>query len=360
MERALRDLLMAVHDVALAAADASGNITVFSPAFRDMVGDVHPRTTSELAEFVPLHDDKGRRFTFGERPFARAMRGEVVRDLVARVRHTDDTWRYIRFNAAPIGPPTQVRGAIVLAQDVSEAHERTRLASEFHAELVTTINHHFRTPLSLVLGHAEILEDYEDALPAEVRTSVKALVRGAQQLHEMTRAVSELVESRSAHLVNVRRGDLWPYLRRQVQLHERSATARGIQFDLIPEQPFVVAADLELLARGFGALLNNTLRFAPPDSTVSVQAGFEGDDARLTVSDEGPGIRTADMARLVQPFETSATEQLGERHRGLGLALAQNVAAAHGGRLILRNLDPRGLEAAIEWPREHNGLTTPA
>lgn len=83
MERELIDLLMSSSDIAVAVSDADGRIIVFSPGFKTILGEVHPHTVAELTESVEAFDEMTeRRLAPDERPLTRALRGEVVRDLL--------------------------------------------------------------------------------------------------------------------------------------------------------------------------------------------------------------------------------------------------------------------------------------
>ncbi|MCB1921181.1 MAG: two-component sensor histidine kinase, partial [Candidatus Competibacteraceae bacterium] len=76
------------------------------------------------------------------------------------------------------------------------------------------------------------------------------------------------------------------------------------------------------------------------------------DRLTLTVRDHGPGIPTAELERVFEPFyrlESSRSRDTGGA--GLGLSIARNIARAHGGELILRNHAQGGLEAVLELPR---------
>jgi protein-histidine pros-kinase len=73
---------------------------------------------------------------------------------------------------------------------------------------------------------------------------------------------------------------------------------------------------------------------------------------RLVVEDEGPGIPEADLARVVEPFERlEESRNRGSGGVGLGLSIARDIAASHGGALRLENRAPRGLRAILELPR---------
>lgn len=352
MQDALTELLASLTDVAVATSDTDGHIVMFSPGFTKILGDLHPETLDELNRLVPLYDEhQDHRLATLERPLTRATRGEIVRDLVATARHLDGTWRVLRFNAAPLrGPGDTIRGAMALVQDVTAEHRLRRYQAGIRDRLIATINHHFRTPLSLVLGHAEILEDFREDLPSDAQRSIDALTRGAMQLHNLTRAVSELVELADASDLVLARSDLCHHLRLVLTAQRPVAAEAGVTLRLLGPERLELKFDAVLIGRAVGALVRNAIQHAPVDSTVTVAVSASRAGALITVIDAGPGIPTDDRARLLQPFETGFGTNVASWGRGLGLALAHAIITAHGGTLTLTGNDPTGLCAELTIP----------
>ena len=349
MEKALAEILLGLPDLAVAAVDASENVVMFSPGFRHLLGDIDPSSLTDLVRTVPLYGEEGP-LTPQERPLFRASGGQIVRDLVAAAQHTDGTWRYLRFNAAPIrDQDNAIRGAIALVQDITAEHRQHAHQAQVRAKLITTINHHFRTPLSLVLGHAEILEDFRTGLPPEVQRSIEALARGAKTLHNLTRAVSELVELDCAYDLDLSTADLCQNLKRVLADQQHAAAEAGVSMRFRGPENLELRCDPILIERAVGALLHNAVQHAPAGTTVTVEVGSSRDGARVDVTDLGPGIPVHDVERLLQPFETGPETGSGDG-RGLGLALAQTVVTAHGGTLTLTPNDPTGLRAELIIP----------
>jgi signal transduction histidine kinase len=102
------------------------------------------------------------------------------------------------------------------------------------------------------------------------------------------------------------------------------------------------------LRRALRNLIGNALRYGER-ATVSLRR--EGGDAIIRIEDEGPGIPTGDLARMMEPF----TRGEGSRNRttggaGLGLAIARAIAEQHGGRLVLANRPEGGLGVELRLP----------
>jgi two-component system sensor histidine kinase CpxA len=107
-------------------------------------------------------------------------------------------------------------------------------------------------------------------------------------------------------------------------------------------------AEPELLARAVGNLLRNAVRYAGDAGPITIGSDMEGGKIVLRVTDQGPGVPEIDLARLGEPFYRPDVARARESGGvGLGLAIVRTCVDACRGALTLRNVSPRGLEAAI-------------
>lgn len=97
-------------------------------------------------------------------------------------------------------------------------------------------------------------------------------------------------------------------------------------------------------------LIDNAIRYSPPGSAVTVAVAAFGEDAVVSVCDQGPGIPTAERERVFQRFYRILGQGDSEGS-GLGLAIVREIALAHGGRVKLRDgAGGRGLCVEVELP----------
>ena len=144
--------------------------------------------------------------------------------------------------------------------------------------------------------------------------------------------------------------------------------ARQVVAELVP---FALDKDVEVEVRGSETLLleghadllcvllrnlvDNAIRYSPPGCAVSVDIDRAGDDARLVVSDQGPGITPDERARIGQRFYRVVGT--GETGSGLGLSIVRRIVEIHGAQLRFEEGEnERGLRVVVEFP----GGTTPA
>jgi signal transduction histidine kinase len=113
-----------------------------------------------------------------------------------------------------------------------------------------------------------------------------------------------------------------------------------------PKAEVTVKADAAALAEALRRILDNAIEAAGAAGTVTVSWGTRGGGAFVEVRDTGPGIQPAALACVLQPFFTTKPRGL-----GLGLAMAEKIAAAHAGRVEAGNLPGGGAVLTVTLPR---------
>ena len=110
-----------------------------------------------------------------------------------------------------------------------------------------------------------------------------------------------------------------------------------------------VIGDSHLVKRLMANLVDNAVRHNVPGGQVDVRTGMPGGRPTLSVANTGPDVPTADVARLLQPFQRLAADRTGNG-LGLGLSIVDAVATAHGARLTLEPRAGGGLEVTVSFP----------
>ena len=200
-------------------------------------------------------------------------------------------------------------------------------------EFVADASHELRTPLTSVLANLELLAD---GLDGDRKEAATAALRSSQR---MRRIVADL-------LLLARSDDQHPVTRQHVDLahvaSEATSEAGALTKDhrLLVEaaEPLIVDGDRDELHRLVINLVENAIRHTPPGTTVTISAAPDGDDALLTVTDDGPGIAAEQRARIFERFVRRSGDHGGST--GLGLAIVRTVAESHGGSVSVEDAQP--------------------
>jgi signal transduction histidine kinase len=240
------------------------------------------------------------------------------------------------------------------AARLDDAESALAARQSMRNDLLAVISHEMRTPLIPILGFSEILASGTALPAASVRDYGRLIHEGAETLLALIGSALDIVALQHG-------GKLAPglpeppdrLLGRVLARHEPRATARGVALRLAPAADGgVLGGDKRLLEAALGHLLDNAIKAAPPGTEVTLgcESLPEGGMA-LWVRDRGAGLPEGVLRQIGTPFlqaDMSLTRTW--PGAGLGLALCQRVAAAHGGTLVLRPAEGGGTEARIEVP----------
>jgi two-component system sensor histidine kinase MprB len=219
------------------------------------------------------------------------------------------------------------------------ALERSRDAQR---QLVADASHELRTPLTAIRANIELLEHAPQLAPAE-RAAMLRSARG--QLEDLTVLVGDLVdlarpgERETDPPEELRLDEL---VGAAVERARRHAPAMAFTLEA---EPSVVVGCRARLARAVGNLLDNAVKWSPPDATVEVTVA----GAEVTVRDHGPGIAQADLPHVFDRFYRAPSAR-GLPGSGLGLAIVKHVADAHGGTVVAESAPGGGTLLRLTLP----------
>lgn len=358
MERALLDLLSTHTSLALAASDADGTLSLMTPALEEMLGHAYqPMAEADLAaRFHLYYADGCTPLRTEDMPIARARAGEQVIDAVvtARPDETGDRLIYLRCNATPLRDGERhIRGALALVQDITEEWRIRAREAELRERLVVTLNHEVRTPVTKLLGHAELLQEVSELMPDWAQRSLAAVLKASLELADLSQTITQLVDLEAAADITPAHCDLVPAVRTIIDRHAHNCVEQGIRVDLISAARVTATVDLVAVTRAVNELVANAVTYAPAGTRIDIELRADRSCVLVSVTDQGVGIPESEHTRLLQPFERGDHPDQPVNSKGLGLAYARAIAVAHGGDLQLMPNRPNGLVA--EWRADRFG-----
>jgi signal transduction histidine kinase len=267
-----------------------------------------------------------------------------LRELVAVAR------RFARgeYRArVPVTGPSEVAELGGAFNDMAGEIERARGSEQ---AFLADISHELRTPLTSIQGFAQAIAEGE-ATGAAITPAANIIQRESRRLMRMVEGLLQVARLQSgtqelaservepSALLATARAALEP------QAQEAGVTFR---FAESPDLP-AVRGDPDRLAQLFLNLLDNAVKHSPKGGTVAVEAMRDDGHALVRVRDEGSGLPQGADKRLFRRFYRG--ENAHRDGAGLGLAIAQAIAEAHGGGITARNLEGgRGAEFTVRLP----------
>jgi signal transduction histidine kinase len=228
------------------------------------------------------------------------------------------------------------------------AHSR-----DLRRQMTADIAHDLRTPISVILGHAEALED--GVLPPTPE-NVHIIHDEAQRLNRLVADLRILSLAEAGELPLIKRPyNLAALLERTVIAHAPQAQQQGVDLkvEIISNLP-ELNMDPDRMAQVLGNLVSNALRYTPADGRITLCAQQIDDHIQLSVRDTGTGIAPGDLPHVFDRFYRGdkSRQRNGESSSGLGLAIAKSIVEGHNGRIWAESQPQQGTGFYIHLPIE--------
>lgn len=223
-------------------------------------------------------------------------------------------------------------------------------STDARKQMTADIAHELRTPLSLILGHAEAVHDGV-LLPA--RENFEIIREEALRLENLVEDLRILSLADAGELsmqpqeVSVQKllGDI-------LAMYQHIANRKDvkIRLDVASELP-MLTIDPGRMTQVLTNILDNALRHTPAGGQISLSTQQVQEHVELSIQDSGPGIAGEDANRIFQRFyRTDASRQRHEGGSGLGLAIARSIVELHDGQIWAESQPGEGLKIIIRLP----------
>jgi signal transduction histidine kinase/CheY-like chemotaxis protein len=250
-------------------------------------------------------------------------------------------------------------GRIIVVREITAELEAERLKSEISgerdaarlkSELVATVSHELRTPLTSVLGFAELMMHHE----IDEQTRQRYLQTIHAEAQRLTRLIDDFLDLEKIEAgrftLALESFELTEILKHEVELFTMQSTNHRLEMDL-PDEPLSMVGDRNRISQVIANLLSNAIKYSPAGGAVLITATSARGFARVCVSDVGLGIPAGQQAQVFTKFfraDSSDTREIGGT--GLGLALCQEIVAAHSGRMGFESTEGLGSTFWFELP----------
>jgi two-component system, OmpR family, sensor histidine kinase BaeS len=231
---------------------------------------------------------------------------------------------------------------------LAEALERNRTARR---QWGVDIAHELRTPLAILHGEIQALQDGVRAVGPDTLTSLQAettrLTRLVEDLYQLALSDAGALEYQQAEL------DLGELLIDVVRTHQPMLRDAGIELTLLdlPARHLPIRGDARRLHQLFANLIGNSLRYTDRPGKVRLSVSQGRGHWSIHLDDTPPGVPAASLPHLFERlYRVESSRNRASGGAGLGLAIAHNIVAAHAGRIAAHASPLGGLRITIELP----------
>jgi NtrC-family two-component system sensor histidine kinase KinB len=327
---------------AVVVFDAKGDVLIINQAAEHLLGGGRLSNTDPMLRAV-LEQARAHVLT-GKGAFV--PRG--FEDAV-RIASPGEGDLYFLARATPVySEEGGVTGATVALQDVTRLHRFDQLKND----LVATVAHEVRTPLTALRMAVHLLqENVAGPLTERQADLVYAAREETERLQRIVEELLDLAKLQDGRLQLTRRPTA-PRALVEAALDAQRTIAADRQVvlaaDVAPGLP-EIAVDSDRIQLVFANLLSNAVRHSPPGAPVTLRVAARNGSLRFSVIDEGPGIPPERRALIFEKFSQGGDRPGGA---GLGLSIAKEIVAAHGGAIGVDSALGRGSEFWFTIPVE--------
>ncbi|MDP2774113.1 MAG: ATP-binding protein [Nocardioides sp.] len=325
-------------------ADADGVVTLVSAvAARMLGGEVAELTGRPLADVLALQDQDGQHWVATNTPYA---------GLVTRTAVPEQSWSLPNGTevlvAARIHRPSLHEPVSMVAVSIRSGRGRARLDRE-RSDLVATVAHELRSPLTGVKGFVQALLNRWDKLSDEQKKLMLTTVHADSD--RLSRLIAELLD---VARIDTGRLQLHPrpsdtaVLVKRIVDSVQAGTSRRIELDVAPDLP-QVSVDPDKFTQVVTNLVENGVRHGEGTVRVTLSplpASADLTGVELVVDDEGEGIPVELRRRVFTKFWRGGVRG----GSGLGLYLVNGLVRAHGGTVTITDAPGGGARIVLTWP----------
>jgi len=369
-EASLQSVLNAATEVSIVATDSRGIITVFNSGAERMLGysaeEMIGKRTPEIIHLASELEERGRQLSAAA---GRPIRGFEVFVYEARQGgHDLREWTYVRKDGRHVAVSLvvtaardangEISGYLGIAIDITERRMMAKMKDEF----ISMVSHELRTPLASIRGALGLMAGgVVDKHPDKARQMMAVAVSNTERLGRLIDDILEIERLESGSVV------MTPQSRPAEDLLQQAvATMRPMADNArvelrIDGTATQVYADPDRVLHTLTNLIDNAIKFSPPNSTVTVAAQRQGSEILFKVQDEGRGIPSdkleAVFERLAQLDSSDSREKGGT---GLGLPICRMIVQQHGGRIWAESGEGRGTTFFFTLPAADEIPTAPS
>jgi signal transduction histidine kinase len=239
-----------------------------------------------------------------------------------------------------------------LFEEIQRAYRDLQELDHMKSEFINIAAHELRTPLAILMGHADLLQ--EDIQDADARRRVQVIVRNALRLRDL---INDMLDMRRLQMAEARvrleTFGVEELIAAALLDFRPMAERKSIQIHAdVPEDLAPVRSDRQRILITLNNLLKNAIEFTPAGGQVGVQALERDQELQVSVWDTGVGIPAEQFDRIFKPFyqiEASLTRE--HEGMGLGLSIAKGMVELCGGRIWVESELGQGSRFTFTIPK---------
>jgi two-component system, OmpR family, phosphate regulon sensor histidine kinase PhoR len=349
LQQRLLDEVLNTVDFGVVSFDRNRQVTLVNRTQRRWLDEFgEPRTAFVHAQVYQA--DRRTLYPQGTRPFSRALAGQEFDNLIIWVGEPGGRRAAYSVSSRVLRDArNEYDGGVVVVKDVTRELEAVRARDD----LVGSVTHELRSPLTSILGYLDLIRDAD--LDADGLEHVEVAYNNAERLlvivNDLLRAASDADKNLPMSFV---RGDVAQIARESVASHHVFADDHEVELEIDAPDAAWATIDPVRVRQVVDNLITNAIKYNREWGEVMVSVRENDHQITVEVRDSGQGIPEADVARIFDRFyRTKSARNSTTTGTGLGLAITREIIQRHGGDLAVESELGIGSTFRVTLPVEH-------
>ncbi|RII26715.1 MAG: PAS domain-containing sensor histidine kinase [Geobacter sp.] len=331
-ERNRLDTILRGMGEGLMVTDAEGIVTLVNPAFRNLFA-IGEEVEGKQLIAITRHPDLNEAYRR-----VLATDSERIEELTIQLGEE----KTLLTHWVPLQDGETLLGVVAVFHDISDLKRLEKVRRDF----VANVSHELRTPVTVIKGYAEtLLEGKLTADPERSGRFLEIIYNHSERLAAIIGDLLTLSEMESGDLsLEVSPINQESTIKSVIALLGEAAERKRITItcrDL--NIPAKVLADRGRLEQVLINLLDNAIKYTPEQGTITISSTLEGEMARISVADTGPGIPAKDIPRIFERFyRVDSSRRRDQGGTGLGLSIVKHIVQLHGGTVTVSSTPGKG------------------
>jgi two-component system phosphate regulon sensor histidine kinase PhoR len=248
-------------------------------------------------------------------------------------------------------PTAEKNGAIIVMQDKSSHYKVLEMGKDF----VANASHELRTPITIIRGFAETLQDLPELAPDMLADITEKIVRNCQRMENLVKNLLTLADIENLPESRFQECDLVALI--ENCRHVLLSVYPNANVEIIKNKEYIIAsADPDILELAITNLLDNAAKYSQGTARITVELEVQKEEVQIVISDQGIGIPAIDLEHIFERFYTvnkAHSRRLGGA--GLGLSIVKTIIQHHDGTITVSSELGRGTRFTITLPLHRFG-----
>lgn len=358
--RRQEELLVAVLNAVVfgvIAFDRTGAVTFVNRAHRQSLTDFGA-SPDAIVHPIAYQADGMTRFRHEDHPVVRALAGQAFDNIVTWIGEPGSRRAALSVSSRLIRDSEgEYDGGVIVLADITAELDAVRARND----LVGSVSHELRSPLTSILGYLDLVQD-DPRLEPETRRMLEVAAANSERLlvlvTDLLRAASDSDQQLAMTFVPC---DIAQLARDAVTAHQVLAGERDVELTIAGPDSAPATADPVRIRQVLDNLITNAIKYNLEWGSVTVTVGMVDSGVSVEIRDTGQGIPAADLPRVFDRFYRTASARTSSTvGTGLGLSITRDIVESHGGRLSVESELGIGTTFRLIVPGEPSGAPVSA